>query len=64
MGDADDQSYFADVPDLKVTDIVEIIIIAVIVYEIALWIKNTKAWMLLRGIVVLAFLFPLLPYSG
>ena len=46
--------YFADVPDLKVTDIVEIIIIAVIVYEIALWIKNTKAWMLLRGIVVLA----------
>lgn len=46
--------YFADVPDLKVTDIVEIIIISVIVYEIALWIKNTKAWMLLRGIVVLA----------
>lgn len=46
--------YFADVPDIKITDIVEIIIIAVIVYEIALWIKNTKAWMLLRGIVVLA----------
>ena len=46
--------YFADVPNVKLTDIVEIIIIAVIVYEIALWIKNTKAWMLLRGIVVLA----------
>lgn len=46
--------YFADVPDVTLTDIIEIIIIAVIVYEIALWIKNTKAWMLLRGIVVLA----------
>lgn len=46
--------YFAHVPDIKITDIVEIIIIAIIVYEIALWIKNTKAWMLLRGIVVLA----------
>ncbi len=46
--------YFADVPNVKLTDIVEIIIIAVIVYEIALWIKNTKAWMLMRGIVVLA----------
>ena len=45
--------YFASVPDVKITDIVEIIIIAVIVYEIALWIKNTKAWMLLRGIIVL-----------
>lgn len=46
--------YFASVPDVKATDIIEIIIIAAIMYEIALWIKNTKAWMLLRGIIVLA----------
>ena len=43
----------AYLPDIQVMDIVEILIITVIVYEIMLWIKNTKAWMLLRGIIVL-----------
>ncbi len=41
-------------PDIKVTDIIEIIIIAFLVYQIIVWVKNTKAWMLMRGIVVLA----------
>ena len=41
------------IPELRITDIVEILIIAVIVYEIMLWIKNTKAWMLLRGLLML-----------
>ena len=46
--------YFSYVPHITVTDVVEIIIIAFVVYEIALWIKNTKAWMLLKGMLVLA----------
>lgn len=33
--------------------IVEILIIAVFAYQLVLWIKNTKAWMLLRGIIVI-----------
>lgn len=45
--------YFVYVPHLKVTDVVEIIIIAFLVYELLVWIKNTKAWMLLKGILVL-----------
>ena len=46
------------VPDLHLTDIIEILIVAFIVYEIMLWIKNTKAWMLLKGMIVLgAFIF-------
>ena len=40
-------------PDVKVTDIIEIIIIAFLVYHLIVWIKNTKAWMLLKGIAVL-----------
>lgn len=40
-------------PAIRLTDIVEILIITVIVYEIMLWIKNTKAWMLLKGLVML-----------
>ena len=36
-------------PNIHIKDVIEILIVAVIVYEIMLWIKNTKAWMLLRG---------------
>lgn len=39
------------IPRIGVTDVIEILIITFIVYEIMLWIKNTKAWMLLRGIM-------------
>ena len=40
------------IPEIKVVDIIEIIIISVLVYEIMVWIKNTKAWMLLKGMLV------------
>ncbi len=41
-------------PEIRITDIIEIIIVAFLVYQIMVWIKNTKAWMLLKGIIVLA----------
>ena len=41
------------IPRVQVMDVIEILIITVLVYEIMLWIKNTKAWMLLRGIIML-----------
>lgn len=44
------RSYF---PEMHVTDVVEILIIAFLIYQIMIWIKNTKAWMLLKGILVL-----------
>lgn len=40
-------------PHIQIIDIIEILIITVIVYEIMLWIKNTKAWMLLRRLLML-----------
>lgn len=43
-----------NMPDLQWTDFVEILVIAFLVYEISLWIKNTKAYSLLKGIVVIA----------
>ena len=36
---------------ISVTDILEIIILSIIVYRILLWIKDTRAWTLLKGIV-------------
>ena len=54
------EKYLANVhiPFIQVTDILEIIIISFLVYHILLWIKQTRAWALLKGlIVILVFLF-------
>ncbi len=36
----------------KITDLIEIIILSFLVYQIILWIKNTRAWMIAKGLVV------------
>ncbi len=54
------QQYMAGVyfPNIRITDVLEVLIIAFVIYQIMIWIKNTKAWMLLKGITVLAvFIF-------
>ena len=43
-------------PDMDVASAVEIAIIAFLIYNILVWIKNTRAWALLKGlIIILAF---------
>ena len=45
------------IPSINIPDIVEILSITFLVYNIMVWIKNTRAWSLLRGvIVILAFI--------
>ncbi len=54
------ERYFGwvSLPMIMWTDIVEIIIISFLVYHLLVWIKNTRAWSLFRGIVIiLAFVF-------
>lgn len=41
-------------PEIHVTDVVEVFILTFLIYQVIIWIKNTKAWMLLKGILVLA----------
>lgn len=43
-----------NMPTMQWTDFIEILVIAFLVYEIMLWIKNTRAFALLKGIVVIA----------
>lgn len=43
-----------EIPKINLVDIVEIIIISLLVYNILVWVKNTRAWVLLRGIIVIA----------
>lgn len=41
------------IPSIIWTDVVEIFIIAFLLYNIMLWIKNTRAWALLKGLLVI-----------
>ena len=40
-------------PTVGLTDIIEIIIIAFLVYQIIRWVRSSRAWMIVKGIVVL-----------
>ncbi|MCI5937411.1 MAG: diadenylate cyclase CdaA [Eubacterium sp.] len=44
-------------PQITIIDILEIAIIAYAFYNVILWIKDTRAWMLLKGILVLGIIF-------
>ena len=53
------QTYLSwiNIPAITVTDIVEIVIIAFVLYQLLVWVKSTRAWSLLKGlIVILVFL--------
>lgn len=41
------------IPSIIWTDVVEVFIIAFLLYHIMLWIKNTRAWALLKGLLVI-----------
>lgn len=56
------QSYFSRVSGVRWSDIVEIVIISFLIYYILVWIKNTKAWTLLKGILVIAVFVLLAAY--
>ena len=44
-------------PSMYMTDVVEIVIIAFFFYEVLVWIKNTRAWMLFKGILIILGFF-------
>ncbi len=56
-------SFFRDyvvwlkMPEFTITDVLEILIIAFAFYHVILWIKDTRAWMLLKGIILLGVIF-------
>lgn len=46
-------SKYFSMPQIGITDIIEILIIAVLLYNVMIWVKKTKAWALFKGILVL-----------
>lgn len=41
-------------PKVTITDAIEILVLAVVIYHICIWIRNTRAWMLMKGLALLA----------
>ena len=53
-----------DKPKIGVTDVIEIIIIAFVLYHIMVWVKNTRAWMLFKGIIIYMSYFCVMRFIG
>lgn len=57
------------IPKIQITDIIDIISVSFILYQIILWIKETRAWTLFKGIIIviiiaaLAYIFNLYTIS-
>lgn len=43
-----------ELPQIRFTDIVQIIIIAIVLYYFLVWVRNTRTWFLIRGILFIA----------
>ena len=50
------QQYSLYIPQITWTDVIEIIIIAYVLYNVLIWIKDTRAWALLKGIIIVVAL--------
>ena len=51
------QSLRRSVDGMGIGDVLEVLIIAYLVYHILLWVQTTKAWTLLKGVVVILVLW-------
>lgn len=49
-------------PDMDISSLVEILIISFLFYHILIWIKNTRAWALLKGLVIILFFWLVAAY--
>lgn len=52
-------SWVSYLPRITKTNLVEILIIAFLLYELLSWIMNTRAWTLLKGILLILFFYVL-----
>ena len=49
--------HFLSLPKMTLIDVVEIVIIALALYHIVVWMRKTRAWNLLKGIVMLVLCY-------
>lgn len=45
-------------PNIQITDVVEILLISVAIYQMLFWVRKTRAWSLIKGVaIIIVFLF-------
>lgn len=44
---------YLDIPKISIVDIIDILLVAYIIYKIVMWIKDTRAWVLFKGIIII-----------
>ena len=54
-----DDYFNVNIPDVSITDVIEILIIAYFSYHLLVWIKNSRVWMLIRGVLLIMLFFVL-----
>ena len=52
-----DDYFNVNIPDVSITDIIEIIIITYFMYHLLIWVKNSRVWMLIRGVLIIMLFF-------
>ncbi len=50
------------IPSLRITDIIDILLVTFLIYMVMIWIKETRAWSLFKGIVII-FVISLISYQ-
>lgn len=46
-----------ELPLVSVTDVIEVLILTVLIYYILVWVQNTRAWFLIKGVVALLLIY-------
>ena len=44
-------------PSIRVSDVLDILVVAFIIYEILNWIRKTRAWILFKGVAVVLIIW-------
>lgn len=65
IGEALDKIGYLSIPRIGIRDIIDILVVAFFFYKVLMWIKDTRTWALLKGVVIIiviavvAFVFQL-----
>jgi diadenylate cyclase len=52
------------IPEIRIQDVIDILIVAWLIYRVMMWIKSTRAWSLSKGVVFVLVTFLLSNYFG
>ena len=53
IGEALDKIGYLSIPHIGVRDIIDILVVAFFFYKVLMWIKDTRTWALLKGVVII-----------